>query len=493
MSPRMFLCAFACTLLLAVQTSDAAPADAKVGDVRAVFAKDGTVIRKTASTLGAPVSTLAFGTQVRVLELKKPWMRVQALDKEGAQGWLRSWKTTELSALGANAKPAHLKVTGSAGADAREVSAAGRQLDADTERGFRATRKDLEKAYAAVDAMEAATQTLHPGDALAFIDQGNLGRRGRDYARPGRVKPSQRRANRSRSRGGSRGAGGLLGRLGGEAARRLGAGDTASRAAEALVSAATDYVDQVKVAFTPEQEYFLGRAVAAQAIARYGVDPDAKRRRYVRLVGEAVVRLTSRLPANVGGYHFEVLDSDEINGVSGPGGFVLLTRGAVEACQSETELAGILAHELAHIRAKDGERVIRKSKEFPSFVKGLAGAAGAAAGAGSFGRGLVRFFGQVASRAGTTAIDHGYGRALEFAADKEGTYLLFDVYYEPTGLQSFLARMKGAHGHHGASATHGSPAQRAQALTPVLAELPFKAPAKMLAPRKERFAATLGR
>ena len=359
-------------VLLLVVGAEAAPADAKVGDIRAVFGKDGTVIRETASTLGKPVATLPYGTKVKVLEKKKPWLRVQVQGGKRAVGWLRSWRTVEASALAANPKPPHLRVTSGRTANSREVSAAGRQLDADVEKRYRAKRTDLESAYRAVDALEATTAAMHPGDALAFIDEGNLGRRGRDYARPGRIKPSQRRANQSSSRssGRSRGAGGLLGRLAGEGARRLGANSTVSRVAESVAGSFGEFVTQVKTAFTPEQEYFLGRAVAAQAIARYGVDKDPKRREYVRLVGEALVRLSSRLGANVGGYHFEVLDSDEINGVSGPGGFVFITRGAVEATKSEAELAGILAHELAHVRLKHGELVLRKGKQFPSFIKG---------------------------------------------------------------------------------------------------------------------------
>ena len=484
MAHRLPLALLLVCLLLA--PAIAAPADAKVGDVRAVFAKAGEVIRKTPSTLGAPAATLGFGTQVRVLEIKAPWLRVQALSGGGETGWVQSWRTVEPSALGANPKPPHLKVTGGSGASASEVSAAGRQLDAKTERGFRASRKDLEAAYRLVDAMEAATQALHPADALAFIDSGNLGRRGRDYARPGRIEPSQRRANSSSGRGRPKLPGGLGG-LVGRGLREAGVGKGAARVAETAIGVATDMVNQLKTSFTPEQEYFLGRAVAAQAIARYGVDPDEGRRHYVRLVGEAVVRLTNRLPANVGGYHFEVLDSDEINGVSGPGGFVLVTRGAVMACENECELAGILAHELAHVRYKDGEAMVRKGSEFQGALKTLGGAAARATGNGDFARGLVQFFGKVVGSLGTTAMDHGYGRALERRADTEGTYLIYDVFYEPHGLKDMLARLPEHAGHHGGGASHDTPQARAELLVPVLAKLPFKAPDKMLAPRKARF------
>lgn len=465
---------------------DAAPRDTKVGDVRSVFSKQGTPLRASASTLGAATATLPYGTQVRVLEVKLPWIRVQTVAAPARTGWLRAFETVEPAALAGSPAPAHTTYRGGAGVTAREVSAAGRQLDAGTEQRYRTSRQDLVAAYRAVDAMEAETQHLDPAESIAFIMDGSLGRVGRDYARPGRVAPAApRRTSGGRVR---RGVGGFLGKLGGEVARRAGAGDTGSRVAESLIAGAADYLNQIRTKFTPQQEYYLGRAVAAQAIARYGLDPDPRRRRYVRLVGDAVVRLSSRLPANFGGYHFDVLNSDEVNAVSGPGGFVLITRGAVEAARTEGELAGVLSHELSHISRQHGERLLRQSKKFPTLVKGLAGAASAAAGASAWAQGLTQFFGQVVDHMSTTAINHGYGRALEFESDTEGTYILFDVYYDHGALKSFLGRLGVETHRHVRGATHASPTARAQALDATLARLrPFKTPDSVRQARLDRF------
>ena len=106
-----------------------------------------------------------------------------------------------------------------------------------------------------------------------------------------------------------------------------------------------------------------GRAVAANVIARYGLDPDQARQDYVRKIGASIVALSDHLHGNYGGYHFAVLADPKPNGVSGPGGFVFITRGALDLCRSEDEVAGILAHELAHVAAKHGEAIIRKSRE----------------------------------------------------------------------------------------------------------------------------------
>ena len=340
--------------------------------------------------------------------------------------------------------------------------------------------------------MERETQRLRPADSIEFIMDGRLGRKGRSYDRPallprgtGRRQASTQKRNRE--------AGRILGGIGGEIGRRLGGGRGAD-VGRSLAGGAADYVGQLRESFTPEQEYYLGRAVAAQAIAKYGVCKNQRIRRYVRLIGDAVVRLTNRLPRTYGGYHFEVLDSDEINGVSGPGGFVLITRGAVQACMNEGEIAGILGHELAHCRFKHGEKTLRKGKTFQSAIGNLAKVGGAAVGSPEMSRGLVKFFSSVAGEAGRTAIENGYGRDLEFEADREGTYLLVDVWYYQGALRDFMQRLGQRPGRPRGHATHAPPQARVQAMNPVVNRYPpYNLHPEIAAVRVERFKTELGR
>ena len=214
----------------------------------------------------------------------------------------------------------------------------------------------------------------------------------------------------------------------------------------------------------------MGRAVAATAIARYGVDPDARRRYYVRSVGDAVVRLAGRPLANFGGYHFEVLNSDAVNAISGPGGFVLITRGAVNACTCEAELAAILSHELGHIVQKHGERTIRKSTRFKSLVQSL-GRTGASALKMNDDRALaqlVKVFDQAVGEMARTAMENQYGKELEFQADAEAVTFLYDAGYNHAAIQQILLRR--ATTHRG-TATHAAPGVRASAVARHVAHL----------------------
>ena len=478
----------ALSALLLVSPCGAAPVDARVGEHRATYDKKGTTLRAEPSKTAAPTGTLGVGSLVIVEEVKLPWLRVREA-RGAATGWVMAWKTVEHEAMQPNRAPPPIKgrVRGVSQGDA---TAAGRQFDADTEARFRSTRADLREAYAAVDRLEMDTRNMQPADDLAFIMEGSIGRRGRNYDRVPLTGPSakpsgrdgrgKRRAGRALG-GAGRVLGGLLGKgKGGGAVRDAG------RAMEGALEF-TSRIQQLNQRFTPEQEYYLGRAVAAEAIAKYGVEKDVWLRLYVRQIGEAIVRTTNKLPRTFAGYHFEVLDTDKVNGVSGPGGFVLITRGAVQACTTEDEVAAVLCHELAHSWRKHGEAVLRKSKQWGGQVNAvLSGLKAGGVSGEQFGQQWLGLFTTGAGVMSNTAVNEGYGQQLEFQADADGARLLWDTYYAPTAMRDVLARLSG--GSHGHARTHAAPEVRANALAPTLATLTQFLPTdQILAERKARY------
>jgi len=109
----------------------------------------------------------------------------------------------------------------------------------------------------------------------------------------------------------------------------------------------------------PEKEREIGFGIAAIVAGRYPVLDAPELTHYVALVGQTVAGQSVR--QGEVDFVFGVLDSDEVNAFASPGGFVLITRGALAAMESEAELAGVLAHEIAHIDEKQVLNEIRRS------------------------------------------------------------------------------------------------------------------------------------
>jgi len=101
---------------------------------------------------------------------------------------------------------------------------------------------------------------------------------------------------------------------------------------------------------TPEQEYYIGRAVGANILAMYKIDNSRPAMTaYVNKIANALV-INSERPEIFNGYHANILDSDEINAFATSGGHIFITRGLIDSAASEDELAAVIAHEVAHIQ-----------------------------------------------------------------------------------------------------------------------------------------------
>jgi beta-barrel assembly-enhancing protease len=175
--------------------------------------------------------------------------------------------------------------------------------------------------------------------------------------------------------------------------------------------------------WTPEQEHALGEAASARLVHIFGLYENPDMVRYVNLVGNTVARQAGRdVP-----YHFGILDTEVVTALSLPGGYIFVTRGALANMRNEAELAGTLAHEVAHVDGRHLEREIR-SKKSSQFAKEEA------ATRVPQGAELVNLAGDLVNGALTTQVS----RDKETEADKIGTELAAKAGYDPAGLKSFL-------------------------------------------------------
>src|SRR5436305_9985934 len=182
--------------------------------------------------------------------------------------------------------------------------------------------------------------------------------------------------------------------------------------------------------WTPEEEQLIGDHAAAKLINVFGVYNKPDMNKYVQMVGSTVAQFGQRNDVT---YHFAVLDTDIANAFAMPGGYVFVTRGALRNMKNESELAGVLAHEVAHVDGRHLEREIRDKK-----FTGIAVETGVEQGTSQVPYGSWANVDGMLTKALTNVFTQGYSPAKENEADKEGTELATKAGYQPTGLRDFL-------------------------------------------------------
>jgi predicted Zn-dependent protease len=182
---------------------------------------------------------------------------------------------------------------------------------------------------------------------------------------------------------------------------------------------------------SPEEERALGRDAAATLLGAEPALADPEVQRYVNRVG-LWVALQSERPELA--WRFAVLDDDHVNAFAAPGGFVFLTKGLLLTLGSESELAGALGHEVAHVVDKHHLKALTKDKR----IQALSGLA------------VDKLAGDDPKRKERAAkivegvktlYARGLDKADELAADRAGVVLAARAGYEPAGLVGVVHKL----------------------------------------------------
>jgi len=191
--------------------------------------------------------------------------------------------------------------------------------------------------------------------------------------------------------------------------------------------------------FTPEQEYYIGRTVGAVIVNKYKPYNNPAATRYINLLGQTLAR-ASDLPETFGGYHFLILDSDEINAFAASGGLIFITRGLLRCCRDEDAAAAVLAHEIGHVQSRHGLQAIKKSRVTAALT--TLAVEGTKTFSGQNLADLVSTFEGSITDITTTLINNGYSREFEQQADRAAVTILQRVGYDPNGLVEMLKTMQ---------------------------------------------------
>lgn len=230
-----------------------------------------------------------------------------------------------------------------------------------------------------------------------------------------------------------------------------------------MLDAASDLVS-AGTGLNEKDEAQVGREIAGRVLGAAPLVDDPGLQAYVNRVGRWLAAQTERpdLP-----WHFGVLDTAAINAFAAPGGYVLITRGLYEILDNESQLAGVLGHEIGHVVRRHHVTVMQKSAALSAGAK--------LAQSDSRSQLLNNMIGT-----GAEVFARGLDKSAEFEADAIGVVLAARGGYSPYGLVEVLHKLS-ARGASDATLTllfktHPQPGERlaqlGESVTPRVAMLP---------------------
>lgn len=177
-----------------------------------------------------------------------------------------------------------------------------------------------------------------------------------------------------------------------------------------------------------QREQELGDQIAATVNARVPLVRDAPLNLYVNDLGRLIARHSGRPGVD---YHFYIVDTDGVNAFALPGGHVYINRGLIERTRNVSELAGVLAHEIAHVSARHGahalERQMRTSSISSLMYRMI------------LGRGPI--LDQEALQLGTQLWSAEHSRADEAEADRMAVEYLVASGVDPRGMLTLFTTL----------------------------------------------------
>jgi beta-barrel assembly-enhancing protease len=208
--------------------------------------------------------------------------------------------------------------------------------------------------------------------------------------------------------------------------------------APALAQSLPELGDRGAAALSPALERRIGEQAMRDIRQRdphFMDDPEVTE--YINALGR---RLVAAAPDARLDFQFFMMQDNTINAFAMPGGFVGVHTGLLLAAQTESELAGVLAHEIAHVTQRHMARMLAQQQQLSiPTIAALVVAVLASRGNSDVGQGII-----AAAGAGTIQAQLDYTREYEREADRMGFQILQDANFDVNGMASFFERLQKA-------------------------------------------------
>ena len=227
--------------------------------------------------------------------------------------------------------------------------------------------------------------------------------------------------------------------------------------------------------YTPEQDVQIGREAAAEIRKQYPVIDNAEVAGYLRGLGDRLVEVAPPdLNQPVFEYSFTPVNLKEINAFALPGGPMFIHRGMFDAAAGEGEVAGVMAHELAHVLLRHGTANATKAQNPWLQLGAIGGAIAGAVVGGAAGSAIAQ-----GSQFGLGTLMLRYSRDFEKQADLLGAQIMARAGYDPRELarmfETITRESKGGDGPQWLS-SHPDPGNRTAYITKEAEQLTVATP-----------------
>src|SRR5579884_1095330 len=215
--------------------------------------------------------------------------------------------------------------------------------------------------------------------------------------------------------------------------------------------------------FSPQQDVQVGREASAEIQSKLRIVHNPDLNAYIDRLGHILMRSPH---AGAWPYTFHVVYDKNINAFSLPGGPIYVNTGAIEACDNEAQLAGVMAHEMSHIELRHATNQISKAKavELPALLLGAL-----------TGNGILGTLTRAGIGLTANSVLLKFSRSAEAEADYNGVEIMADAGFNPLELANFFEKLEKQSGNSRVMqflSDHPNPGDRVQSIHDEVRQIP---------------------